>query len=49
MGCMLDSLDQIQLLVGCEYLSDMRTVPCINEQAKGRLIALLLEDFPSFQ
>lgn len=45
---MPDLLDQLQLLVGCEYLSDMRVVPYINEQAKLRLRSLSLGDFSSF-
>ena len=36
---MPDLLDQLQLLVGCEYLSDMRVIPYINEQAKRKLMS----------
>lgn len=46
---MLDLLDQLQLLVGCEYLSDMRVVPYINEIAKRKLLSLSPEDFPLSQ
>ncbi|MFR6321913.1 MAG: hypothetical protein ACLUNG_11890 [[Clostridium] leptum] len=37
---MPDLLDQLQLLVGCEYLSDMRVIPYINEQAKRKLMTM---------
>ena len=37
---MPDLLDQLQLLVGCEYLSDM---------AKRKLMSMRPEDFPSSQ
>lgn len=43
---MPDLLDQLQLLVGCEYLSDMRVIPYINEQAKRKLMSMRPEDFP---
>ncbi len=46
---MPDLLDQLQLLVGCEYLSDMRVIPYINEQAKRKLMSMRPEDFPSSQ
>ena len=46
---MPDLLDQLQLLVGCEYLSDMRVSPYINEQAKRKLMSMRPEDFPSSQ
>ena len=42
---MPDLLDQLQLLVGCEYLSDMRVIPYINEQAKQEQVALSPENF----
>ena len=42
---MLDMLDQLQLLVGCEYLSDMRVIPYINEQVKQEQAALSPENF----
>ena len=46
---MPDLLDQLQLLVGCEYLSDMWVIPYINEQAKRKLMSMRPEDFPSSQ
>ena len=46
---MPDLLDQLQLLVGCEYLSDMRVIPYINEQAKRKLMTMRPEDFTSSQ
>ena len=46
---MPDLLDQLQLLVGCEYLSDMRVIPYINEQAKRKLMSMRPENFPSSQ
>lgn len=46
---MLDMLDQLQLLVGCEYLSDMRVVPYINEIAKRKLLSLSPADYPLSQ
>ena len=46
---MLDLLDQLQLLVGCEYLSDMRVVPYINEIARRKLLSLSPADYPPSQ
>lgn len=46
---MLDMLDQLQLLAGCEYLSDMRVIPYINEQAKQKLLSLSPTDYPLSQ
>ena len=46
---MPDLLDQLQLLVGCEYLSDMRVIPYINEQAKQKLLSLSPTDYPLSQ
>ena len=46
---MPDLLDQLQLLVGCEYLSDMWAAPYINEQVKQEQAALSPEDFTSSQ
>ena len=46
---MPDLLDQLQLLVGCEYLSDMRVIPYTNEQVKQEQAALSPEDFTSSQ
>lgn len=46
---MPDLLDQLQLLVGCEYLSDMWAAPYTNEQVKQEQAALSPEDFTSSQ